>query len=66
MELKIDRQTDKQTDRQKNRQTDKLTSACHLSEIVKGKFLYNSWSASVNFKPEYQKYFGYFSVLWVL
>ena len=27
------------------------TSACHLSEMTRGKFLYNSWSASVSLMP---------------
>lgn len=27
------------------------TSACHLSEMVRGKFLYSSWSASVSLIP---------------
>lgn len=27
------------------------TSFCHRSDITRGKFLYNSWSASVSFKP---------------
>jgi len=27
------------------------TSACHLSEITRGKFLYRSWSASVSLIP---------------
>lgn len=28
------------------------TSACHLSEMTRGKFLYNSWSASVSLMPK--------------
>ena len=29
----------------------RLTSFCHLSDMTRGKFLYNSWSASVSFNP---------------
>ena len=29
-----------------------VTSFCHRSDIVRGKLLYNSWSASVSFNPE--------------
>ena len=28
-----------------------FTSFCHRSDMTRGKFLYNSWSASVSFKP---------------